>query len=107
MQVQRRGVAACLEQEDEDLIVLEQHSIIHNHGQRPGHFVVQPEGQKLGYIALAAPLTASRSSGADGRMLMHQLHCNTTIVVSKSGVSGMAGGGRWLGRGGSVAGEGR
>lgn len=69
------GLETCLEQEDEDLIVLEEHSIIHNHGQGPGHFVMQPQRQKLDHIALAAGF-ATRAGSADGRMLMHQLHCN-------------------------------
>ena len=77
--VGRQESIACLEQEDKDLVVFEQHSIIHNHGQGPGHFVVQPQGQKLGYIALAAAFTAASSGKADGRMLMHQLHCSTTM----------------------------
>ena len=99
----KQGAEAYLQQEDEDLVVLEQHSIIHDHGQGPGHFVVQPEGQQLGYIALAAPLTAAAGSGeADGRMLMHQLHYNTTMLVRERGKGGQAGGRRsWGGRGGA------
>ena len=96
-------MAACLKQEDENLVVLEQHSIIHNHGHRPGHFVVQSEGQKLSYIALAAALTASSRGDADGRVLMHQLNCNTTMLVRESGVSGMARRVGW----GSLGGGGR
>ena len=105
----KTGVAACLEQENEDLVVLEQYCIIHNHGQRPGHFVVQPEGQKLGYIALAAAVTASGRGDADGRVLMHQLHCTTMMHMRKSVVSGMAprGGGGRRGGGGWGAREGR
>ena len=94
-------MAACLKQEDENLVVLEQHSIIHNHGHRPGHFVVQSEGQKLSYIALAAALTASSRGDADGRVLMQQLHYNITMLVrERVGRVGWRTGGGWQGGGG-------
>lgn len=69
---------AYLKQECQHLIVLEQHSIIHNHGQGPGHFVVQPQRQQLCHIAPAGAAAAAvaGSSNADGRVVVQQLHCS-------------------------------
>ncbi len=48
-----------LQQEGEHLVVLDQRGVIHNHGQGPGHPVVQPEGQQLSHVTPGASFTTA------------------------------------------------